>query len=416
MTLEVWCAQTACPTSAGGTTDLVHGSITTTPVAALHMLTGSIVNGTPSNHGRIGFGMTDGVDDRYSSISLVNGTAESETYHNQGTTACVAVPNTGTNILDGALGHNSFIAGGQRVDDDNAFGNALLCSSMFFSCDSAKVLTATLSTSVDTAANVDPGFAWDALITIGVPRAGASSGVQSEIYFGFYDKTSQGCVAFNSNHAQLDGDPSLRISDSYVAYEMGLGTGSWDYSVEASVGAGTSCNLTTRNNGGDGDTVYCLFLGWSSSETVKVVSWDSPTVTGNNADTGAGIKPQALLNLFSFAAAYDSAEQGGDGGAFGVGMETANEQFCCSIADEQGSAAVDTQGATHNKSVFVEQDDGTAGYEAAFVSFDATGWTHNFSATEGAVNKFISLAFEETSAGGIQTQAMNHYRNHGKII
>ena len=401
MTLEVWATQNAVDTTGSGTTDFVHGSITTTPVAALHCWTHGTVNGTAVNQMTMGVGMSDGTTDLSVSISSQHDVSPTNTsYRRSSSEGCVSGCFTTGASLDGAMSHNSFIAGGQRLNNDNAFASARLCNSLFFDCDNAKTVSAILDASVDTAVNVDPGFAWDVMIVIGVPRT-VASGQYAEMYMGFFDKTNQGCIAFNSahNNSSVVADVSLRLSDTYVGMEMGMGTGTVDYAVDAVLGSGTSVNLFPRTDGGDGDPVYCLFLGWASDETVKVVSWDSPTATGSNQVTSVGFEPQGCIHLLSFADDYDVAEAGADAGAFGIAFETADDQFCVAVADEYNTGAnSDTQALTDNQSINVPDDGGAATYDATLTNYLSNGWDHNWAATEtGVTNRLISLAFEASS-------------------
>jgi hypothetical protein len=339
-------------------------------------------------------GASDGTDDRYVSISSNDAEVTTGTFHRSNPASCLGLILPAASTEDGAVSHNSFIAGGQRVDNDNGASSARLVNHMFFKCEFASLLTATLDTAVDTAVNVDPGFNWDALITFGACRGATANGDEAEIYLGFFDRTNQGCIAFNSADGQTDGDPSLQISTTYCGMEMALGTGALDYGVDASVGSGTSCDLTPRNAGGDGDAVFCLFLGWTSAESASVFSWTSPTATGADAQTGLGFQPQALLNLFSFAASYDTAEADADGGAFAIGMETGDSQFCAGISDEFNSATTDSQSMIDNQAINVELDTGAAGDVATLTSLDADGFTHNYSGVEGTANRMLTLAFE----------------------
>jgi hypothetical protein len=394
MTLEVWCSQDALPTSSSGTTDLAHGSVTTVPVAALHVSTTGVTNGTTQDVARMFLGMSDGTDERFSTITMQTGVTPSDCNHLNGTDGCMAQTFAASAGVDGKVSHNSFIAGGQRVNNDNGFAAARLCNSMFFKCEFAKVLTATLSATVDTAVNVDPGFNADCLITFAAPRAATSANTEAEIHIGFHDGTNQGGILFNSDHGDAAADPSSQISTTYVGGELALGTGALDYGVLAAPASGTSWDLTPKNAGGDSDVVFCLFLGWTSAESVSVFSWTSPTSTGADAQTGLGFQPQALLNLFSFAAAYDTAEQGADAGAWGVGMETADDQFCAALADEFNVNPTDTQSVTNNQSIDVDIHTGAAGDAATLTSLDADGFTHNYSAVEGTANRMLTLAFE----------------------
>ena len=406
MTLKVWAAQSTVDTTGTGTTDFTHGTISDVPNAVLHVFTNSTANDSPSNQLSFAIGMSDGTDDRAVSVGCQHNVANANTCYRMDTGGCVASAFATGSTLDGSMSHNSFIAGGQRLNNDNAFSGSRLCNSLFFKTDNAKVLTATLSASVDTAVNVDPGFAWDCLIMIGCGDNGGS-GLGAEFFFGFYDKTNQGYINFlSTDDASVPaGVPALRFhSDvtsgtSYVGGEAQFTTGNPDYYIEASVGAGTSCDLTTRNNGGDSDHVYCLFLGWTSSESVTLFDWAAPTSTGSNAVTGVGFQPQAAIHLFTFCNVYNAGFSNDQGGALGIGFDTDGDNFCASLSDEDASTNTDTQTVIYNDSIFVEEDDGTDGYKATFTSFGSDGWTHNWSIVRTAANKFLSIAFEEEAAG-----------------
>jgi hypothetical protein len=395
MSLEVWAVQTAVDTSGTGTTDFAHGTVTTTPIAALHCFSNATANATPKNQGLIAFGMSDGTDDRYASIGIQHNVATSNTVRNHGTTGCVTSCFATGSGIDGSMGHNSFISGGQRLDNDNGFAAANLCNSLFFNCDNAKVMTATLNATVDTVVNIDPGFAWDAVIFFGIPQA-AGAGDGAEIYFGFFDGTNQGSIQFNSQDADATpGDPTLRISDTYVGGELDLNGTGVDYQIDVAAGTGTSLDLWPRTAGGDSDPVYCLFLSTGGTEGIELVSWDSPIANGSSSVATASFEPQSCIHLLSFAAAYDVSEIDGDAGSWGVTFETADDQLCASIQDEDATGAnSDVQSIVDNTSIFVEEDDGSSGYAAAFTSYNSDGWTHNWTAQDGSVNKFISLAFE----------------------
>jgi hypothetical protein len=406
MALEVWATQNAVDTTGSGTTDFAHGSITTTPVAALHCFSTGTANGTPVDGATLAFGISDGTLDQYVSMGIENGVTTSATYYRHGSSqGCVAGCLSDVDTLDGGMTHNSFIAGGQRLNNADAFATARLCNSLFFSCDNAKVISATLPATQDTPpTNVDPGFAWKVMIVIGIPRP-AGGGSFTEAYIGFFDKTNQGSLMFNSVHnaATFVDDPGLQISNTRIGGELLMGTGATDYTVEAIVGSGTSVDLHARNNPGDSDPIYCLFLGWSSDETVKVVSWDSPTSNGSNQVTSVGFTPQACIHLLSFAPSYDTAVNNDDAGVIGVSFETANEQFCAALADEHNATTSNTQGLVDDESITVPYATGAAGYTATFTGYLSNGWDHNWTDQDGTTNKLISLAFE---AGGENTDIL----------
>lgn len=390
--LEIWCAQTNLPTTSTGTTDFTHGSVTTTPVAALHFFASPPPDSVWAP-ARFSIGATDGTTQAYSVMVSESAVALTDTNSRNGNDACLGDVGNNSSGITGLASHNSFIAGGQRINNDNGFAVGRACSSMFFAGCTASLEVATLNgTDV---INVDPGFAWKAVIFFSAPRAENTGGTMGEIYFGFFDRTNQGCIAFNSDHneaVQL-GDVGLRISQTYVGMELSPNFGNIDYALTAAVGSGTSLDLTPSSTAGT-DAVRCLFLGWGTGEEVTLFPWDSPTTATSDAQTGLGFQPQALINLFSQADDYDIAEATGQAGTFGIGIETAADQFCTALQNDYDHATTTfTQSTSATRAIFVEDGDGTAGFDATLTSFDTYGFTHNFTATKAAAFKQLSLAF-----------------------
>jgi len=393
MALEIWCSQDQLPTADSGTTDLAHASVTTVPVAALHFHTTKTSNGPSWSPARMCIGATDGTTQAYSAIASENNVATTDCNKRNGNNACIGETTNSSAAVQGLASHNSFIAGGQRINNDDGFGAARLCNSMFFAGCTAGLEVATLNGT--NTINVDPGFAWKAVIFFGCPHIENDGATNTEIFFGFFDRTNQGGLSFKSAHGQpILSDLGLQISDTYVGGELaGLG-GSIDYGIAAAVGSGTSLDLTPSDSGGDTDAVRCLFLGWSSSETVAVVPWQSPTSTGNQALTGFGFEPMALLNIFTQADEYDVAEAAAQAGTFSFGMETADDQFVASYQEEYDTGVITrTQSYPHNQSVHFEDDDWSSGHIAAFVSFDEDGVTRDWTTTKGTAYRQLSLAF-----------------------
>jgi len=131
MTLEIFVGQNALPTDAIGTTDLTSADSSTTPVGALHNASRATVDGSQAVDFTFNIGMSDGTTERSVSSTANDGqTTDDATkgYYN----AVITQTTPGSQTIEGQVSHNSYIAGGERVNDDDAFFNAALCHSMFF--------------------------------------------------------------------------------------------------------------------------------------------------------------------------------------------------------------------------------------------------------------------------------------------
>jgi len=402
MALEIFVGQTAMPTDAVGTTDLTSGDSATTPVAALHAKTKGVTNDSVAGDFELCIGMSDGTLSRAMSTTANTGQATDDAtkgYYD----AAIAGTAAGSQVQDGGVSHNSFISGGQRVNDDVAFGAAHLCQHMFFAGCNVATKEAVLNASVDTAVNVDPGFAWDvAIVTQCRETTLEDEDPDNNGSFGFMvkDDDEQACIAVGTNNGDASpGGPSLQISTTYAGMVINPGTGALIFGIDVQEGSGTSCDVFPRIAGGESVLVAILFIGFTDGASVKRVSWDSPTSGGNNGITGAGGEPVALIHLLSRAAAYDTAEADAEAGAYGVSFITDDSQFCISGLNEFNTGGnSNTWSEPVAQSIKVRRDDGNQGalnsYAATHVSMDANGWTENWTAVEdGGAAKQVSLAF-----------------------
>ena len=94
----------------------------------------------------------------------------------------------------------------------------------------------------------------------------------------------------------------------------------------------------------------------------------------------------------------------------GIAAFDSDDEYCHSVSAEDSVATMDTQTLSDNTAVECPDGDGTALLTASFVSFDANGWTLNYSAVDSNAKYFWALAIEEESAAGLSIPvAMHHY-------
>ena len=425
MALEIFVGQNAALTASTGTVDFTSADSTTTPVAALHMLAGATVNNSPRNQANCAFGMADGTSEFCVSIGVNNNVTPTDTTRGRAV-AALDIVSPGGSFTEGRHSHTSFIAGGERLTSSNGFAVARLAQSMFFAGCNVSVEEVALSATVDVAANVDPGFAWDLVIVTHANISGATYSNDAEISFGFMTPAddSQGCIMWHSNNAATPSAPVSQISTTYAGGQLNDGVGTLVYGIDVQAGTGTSCDVYPRIAGGAVNNVQLLFIGFTDSSAAKIVSWTTPTSTGSSAVTGAGFTPVATIDLFSYATAYDTATTGASGGAWGVGFGTGDSQFCAALADEASPASlVDAQTLVNNIAVSVPIDDGTTSastsLKATHTSYDSDGWTRNWTEVDtGSGRKCLTLAIgsPSTAAGNSHTMGRGIGRGIGRRI
>ena len=401
MTLEVYVGQSALDESGTGTDDLTSPDSTTTPVGVLHCLSRGEINGTSRNSFDLAIGMADGTIER--SISTTANNEQASDDATRGLSASVITQTQpGAQIEQGESTHNSFIAGGERVNNTNGYVFAHLCSHMFFAGCNLAVEEVVLNATVDTLVNVDPGFAWDVVLVMDVRQTAVGLANDNQGSFGFYVKADDafGCIITDTaNGAGSPGGPGLIISTTYAGGATAPGLGTIVYGIDIAAAAGNSADIIPRVAGGESNLIQLMFIGFTTGESAKIVQWDSPTGLGDNIVTGAGGTPIALIHLLSRAAAYNVAEADADAGVYGISFITPDSQFCVSAANEFATGAnSDTQGMADNKSIRVPIHNGTesvtTSFEATLVSMLSNGWKDNWTSRDsGTARKQLSLAF-----------------------
>jgi hypothetical protein len=171
------------------------------------------------------------------------------------------------------------------------------------------------------------------------------------------------------------------------------GGGSTVWSLTSSTNAnGIDLNVVDGNCNVD---VHVLLLKFDTIN-VSVNSFDSPTSTGNDSQTGPNFKPQAVILGLSDNTAVDTVTAANVAG-HGISGFTGDSEFCNSWSDEDAADPTNTQSLSDNTAVNLADDDGTNLHTASFTSMDSTGFTLNYSAASGTALKWFYGAFQESS-------------------
>lgn len=408
MALEIFVGRAAVPTASTGTTDFTSADSSTTPVGALHNNTKCTTTAVLSGDCVFNIGMSDGTTERAMSSTANDGqTASDVTCGMYDGAVCGTIP--GNQSQDGVLNHNSFIAGGERVDNTDGFQNAGLNHSMFFAGCNYTVLGAVLNATVDTTVNVDPGHAWDVvLVTQCRETTLGDEDADQRGSFGFMTKAddAQASICVVEDNADASpGNQVARLSTTYAGQICNQDTGAIIVGIDVQEGSGTSCDIFPRLAGGELVQLGLTFIGFTAGEAAKIVTWDTPTGTGNNAVTGAGGTPEALIHLITRLAAYDSAETDAEAGAWGISFITDDSQFSSMNMNEFSTGGnSDCRNMSSPVSISVTNHAGsqsaTDSYGSTHVSMDSDGWTENWTARiSSSARKCVTLAITQADAG-----------------
>ncbi len=217
--------------------------------------------------------------------------------------------------------------------------------------------------------------------------------------------TARGHVSINDEDGQGTSDSSRTIFTNSCLRMLAPGSAS-SYLVIAdfvSMNAdGFTINISTAP--GSAYRIGYLALAGSDLTSVKVGSFTTPVSTGNNATTGVGFQPDAVL-LFSNG---DVLETDTNSVAFGFGFAvSASERAWTSLATPRSKVTTETyrRQGTDGCIAYLDHDGSSLEVHADFVSFDADGFTLNFDTTtsgDGVI--YVALKGGQYAVGDLLTR------------
>lgn len=403
---EVVCAVTrfAAPTSIGSqniTTPDLNGL---TPKAVIFIVTKGITDGAVAAHTQMSFGAATGPDDEWcTSSNSEDAQVTSDSHSEVVNDGCVLLHTPGTDTDSAKADLTEFIADGCTLNWSVVDAAFLITAVFFAGADlSAHANTAALGALVDTATDItDPGFEPDLVIaSIANGNAVGENSVHTRQSIGFCSNDGAGgvvqrCVGQTFRDAVGTTQSSTTTRDDSVVAGVGSsGAPNWEGVLSDFDVNGFTC--TTASAGGANTDLCYLALSLGGVGSVWVGTHSTPTATGNNVETGPGFTPQLVMRIMTQVSTANSADSAGDqSGAWGVSAMDADDEFAASVADEDAVGTSDSQSLSDDVAIELPDDDGTPGITAAFVSFDANGWTDNYTVVKGDAGLMPALAIQE---------------------
>jgi len=370
-----------------------------TPKAAFFIVSEAVTDGTAANHAVFGIGAATGAANRWScAFQDEHNLGTTDTNRRSTTDECVLKLNTGDANVDGEADFSAWIENGITINWGNAPAAAYLLTVIFFAGVKLSVHASTFSLgnqNIETNVNT-VGFQPDVILT-GTNARPFDDAASSQARFSHgvvtYDGTTitQLSYTWNSQDAQAASSVASQITDDYGIGEVGdAGTFSWAGEFSNFDADGFSC---TPRLGNSGDDVGFLALKFDGVIPFWAAIIDSPTANGNESWEQPEFQPQYVHLGLTQMAAIDTAYTDSNAGSLGIStFDQLGNEYCNSWQDEDTADPTDTQSLSDNTAIELPDDDGTAAWTASFVSFDASGWTLNFSASEGTAVKWWALA------------------------
>lgn len=402
MTIKTDVVRAAANTSTGNQ-DFTGSLGGDTPNAALFIISRAVTDATAAAHAILGIGAATATTERWATVApnSEDGVGSTDDAKRIVTNQCIAISNPGLNSNDGVADFVSFIANGVRVNWGNAPASAYLVTVVLFSgLTNAFAGTYAPGTTVDADVDVTaPGFEPD-ILALGSANAATSSTNSTQLSLGFAvndGSDTQQCSNVSEEDGQASGQPTgyLHASRGAIQTDAGSGNLEWQSQIGTFDASGFTSTLRSSSAGSD-------IVGYLALEVGALNFWlgghDTPTSTGSQASTAPGFTPQLLLGVMTHLTATGTTTASAEAGAFGITAIVSGTQVSNAVAIEDGAATTDTQSLSDDQAVNLPQDDGSTGHTATFTSFDANGWTWNFSNTLGSARKWIMLALEQDVA------------------
>jgi hypothetical protein len=410
MGVTIATTRVACNTATGDQTITTADLGSLTPKAAMFICSKGVTDGTAAADAALCMGATDGTNQRVASVFSEDNEATSDCAYRGATDEVVMIIDDVGNV-DGEANFKNFTSNGVVITWGDAPAAAYLLTVIFFAGTdlSAHVNEFTSSAIADGEVDVtDPGFEPDQVIVFAHRGAFNDTAAQAcSPTIGFCDN-GVSVVQGSINMAELNGQAACTMfaisrNDRVCQNINASGAGLYGDIELASFDASGFSSFTRRIAD---NTVGYLALAFGGAAEHWVGTITSPTSTGNDAQTGPGFTPQFVMIAPSFIVAEDTLEEDGDAGSYGIGVFDGDDEYCTSIAMEDAQGTMDTQSLSDDTAINLPLDDGGAGFTASFVSFDANGWTLNFSATDGTARQWVALAIGEESAAAGQPMSL----------
>lgn len=207
---------------------------------------------------------------------------------------------------------------------------------------------------------------------------------------------TQSSVSAFSGDAAATGTAYRRTSTAIISVITLTSGTRFQASLVSMDADGFTLNWTDTTEPGSGYKIFYMALGGSDVTEASVVNWTVPEETGNQAVTGAGFQPTAVLHLM---ANTPSNPESATGAKLCIGAMTASAQWAAHYHTRNGTLSSNTQRYANTDRCVVSITDAQAvDISAAYISMDADGFTVNFGTVTGTAEQVISLCLDMPNA------------------
>ncbi len=373
-----------------------------TAKAAIFIITNALTNAVEEAHLMLATGFTDGTRNYCLCGRSVDNADVSDSHRVMSNTKCISLLKASDGAVDAEASFDAFITDGVRINWTDAPATAVLVNCILLGGSDLSVYAGAFTANATTDSSTDvtaPNFQPDNLFVLGGGDITSWDTTLSvmQFCFGLVDRT--GPVQASSNTWIFDNVGTSQINNHVSNQYAARAPASGGQAIE--IGSFDSQGFTATTRLADGANFYIyLALGYNGACNHWVGVLDSPTSTGNQADTAPGFLPFFAFQLASALDAVNSTRSTNatGAGAFCICGFTATDSFSSAVRDSDNQGTTDTAALVTKTPIRYTDGAGTAMHVASFTSFDATGWTRNFTTANATVRKHPSLAIGAIAA------------------
>lgn len=237
------------------------------------------------------------------------------------------------------------------------------------------------------------GFQPKAILFFGTRQTATGYATGMGIMFGFAGTSTQGVASTSSGDNVSPTNPARATDTSVCIQSVAPGTASVD--LQASLTSFDSDGFTLNWSvvSGGQFIVHYIALGGSDITGAFCGSGQAKTTTGTKAFTGVGFQPDFLLMVHQSTSAAATTQQ--LGGRFGIGVATASGSGAAYIGETDSVATSDVVCFQNSGLAFAQGNPGASpSILASLSSFDADGFTLNYTTVSGSAIWFLYIAIK----------------------
>lgn len=205
---------------------------------------------------------------------------------------------------------------------------------------------------------------------------------------------TQRSLSYGEQTGQVSGTPRQWLSTTNALVVQDPASAALLFSAQVnSFDAGGFTMTPTFISAGETRAYFCGFLAVKlHGAKCALVDYTTPAVTGNQATTGLGFKPGFGLAVMSGLTLANSSVQSNDAGGLSISLFDASTQWAGGVRIQSGASPTNTAGFRSQNAMRVATGVNSQASLASFVSFDAGGFTLDWSTVDGAARKGFVLA------------------------